>query len=132
MSGNPFAANAAPLPLNWPSTAATTVDTESTNQDMIEQDVFNGPSKSLTRPLSHPLTPNYDDGRPRPPVLASYIFKLKHHPSLIGSWTKRYWIINPRTETLEYYPSMEDADQGKRPKKEIAINHILAVRSIGE
>ena len=123
MSAFPSVDNSAPLPLT-----ATAVDT-----NIIDQgNVFNGPSGSLTRPLSHPLTPNYEDGRPRPPDLSSYLFKLKHHPSIIGSWTKRYWMINPRTETLEYYPSMEDRDLGKRPKREIAINHILAVRAVGD
>lgn len=78
------------------------------------------------------LSPNYDDGRPRPPILANYMYKLKHKPSYIGSWVRRYWKINIRTEALEYYTNEEESNKGTNPHKVIPIKNIIAVRSIGD
>ena len=46
--------------------------------------------------------------KPTLPALESYLAKLKHHPSLINSWSDRYFKVNAKTDTLEYYNTLED------------------------
>ena len=58
--------------------------------------------------------------------------KLKHKPSYFGSWVRRYWKINVRTESLEYYTSEEESNKGTNPHRIIPIKNIIAVRSIGD
>eukprot|EP01041_Mallomonas_annulata_P003226 gene3226-6376_t len=54
------------------------------------------------------LTGNPEDARrekPTPPDLDGDLSKLKHKTSFFGSWTKRYFRVNPDTECIEYYKS---------------------------
>mmetsp|Transcript_27837 Transcript_27837/g.28084 ORF Transcript_27837/g.28084 Transcript_27837/m.28084 type:complete len:152 (+) Transcript_27837:164-619(+) len=43
--------------------------------------------------------------KPTPPDLDGELSKLKHKQSLFGSWTKRYFRVNPDTECIEYFKS---------------------------
>ena len=46
--------------------------------------------------------------KPTLPALEGYLAKLKHHPSLLNAWSNRYFKINSKSETFEYYNTLED------------------------
>lgn len=73
-----------------------------------------------------------DDGRPKPPDLTDYMYKLKHHPSILGSWCRRYWVVSKRKEQVEYYNDEHAFKNGDRPSRFIPIRSIKTVRGIGE
>jgi len=54
---------------------------------------------------------NYDNQIKKPvlPLIFGYLYKLKHKPSIFGSWTKRYFKTNPTKGTLCYYNNYESS-----------------------
>ena len=77
------------------------------------------------------ITGDVDDtfrNKPVPPDLEGYLSKLKHKSSLFGSWTKRYFIVNPTTECVEYYKTKSSAFNGTAPSGSLSLGNLTAIR----
>lgn len=55
------------------------------------------------------MNENNNNNKPLLPLLEGNLFKLKHKPSLISSWTKRYFKTNNNNNTIEYYDTIEQS-----------------------
>ncbi len=59
--------------------------------------------------------------------------KLKHKISIFGSWNRRYFKVNKKTASLEYYNSKSQAESGSgEPSGKIHLNDISAVKQFDE
>lgn len=68
--------------------------------------------------------------KPELPLIEGYLFKLKHKPSIFGSWTKRYVKTNPETGVICYYVSYEKSLPTVIVEEEVTINKNSALRTI--
>jgi len=68
---------------------------------------------------------------PTPPELYGYLDRLKANPSIFGSWVKRYFRVNMKRKTLEYFHS-EPKDQDDAPNAFVRLADIFSVEDFGE
>jgi hypothetical protein len=68
---------------------------------------------------------------PTPPDLYGFLDRLKANPSIFGSWVKRYFRVNKKRKTLEYF-NAEPADDDECPKAFVRLADIFAVSDFGE
>ena len=72
---------------------------------------------------------------PNPPKLEGYMDKLKHHsPILLSSWTRRYFRINTKKATLEYFHKLkeESIEFSRIPSKSFKLSDIQHIYSVDE
>ena len=66
--------------------------------------------------------------RPVPHPSEGYLLKLKHSPSTMSSWNKRYFKVDPQNETLSYFNTEKDAYScNSTPRKVFKLSHISKV-----
>lgn len=66
--------------------------------------------------------------RPVPHEIEGYLLKLKHKPSTFSSWNKRYFKVDPATETLSYFDNEKDASLDTVPPcKVFKLGHVAKV-----
>lgn len=68
---------------------------------------------------------------PVPPELDGFLLKLKANPSVFGSWVKRYFRVNPKRRTLEYFHS-KPGDYDDPPRAFVRLDDIFSVSDFGE
>lgn len=73
------------------------------------------------------MTESIPPSPPSLPDIDGYLSKLKHKQSMFGSWTKRYFIVNPETNQLEYYSS-KPSKSSEKPSGGIDLASILSIR----
>ena len=60
-----------------------------------------------------------------------YLYKLKRNPPTIGSsWNKRFFRINSKSKTLEYFDSAPKGEDEPKDKRSIKLDKIVDTRSI--
>lgn len=64
--------------------------------------------------------------RPVPALVEGYLDKLKHKPSSISSWNRRFFKVDPSSESLLYYKS----EKATAPLKVFKLKNILKVQSV--
>jgi len=72
---------------------------------------------------------------PVPPKLEGYMDKLKHHsPFILSSWTHRYFRVNVKNGTLEYFHKLkeESIEYSRVPLKSFPMTDIQHVYSIDD
>ncbi|CAM9897244.1 unnamed protein product [Phaeothamnion confervicola] len=72
---------------------------------------------------------------PEPPELEGYLMKLKQARRMLGlglgSWNKRWFVVDSTTRQLEYFHSRADATSGaKLPAGAIPLDDVVAVREL--
>ena len=61
---------------------------------------------------------------PDAPELEGYLNKLKHKSSYFGSWTNRYFKVDPQRNTLDYYSSSSN----RTPKHTINLHTLTGIQ----
>jgi hypothetical protein len=67
-----------------------------------------------------------------PIFLDGYLDKLKHKVSFFGSWNRRYFRVNSKTATLEYFSDKAHAEANIEPSGRILLIDITAIRQFDE
>jgi len=52
---------------------------------------------------------------PEPPDLEGYLDKLKHKTTILGSWNRRFFVVDAASRALVYYHSKQAHQQGAEP-----------------
>lgn len=68
---------------------------------------------------------------PTPPELEGYMDRLKANPSIFGSWVRRYFRVNPKRKTLEYFKT-DPQDKEVTPNASVLLSDIYSVADFGE
>jgi hypothetical protein len=64
---------------------------------------------------------------PPPPDLEGHLDKLKHKTSLLGSWNKRYFVVDARTRCLLYFNTKQEYERGDKAKGGLLRARVLTV-----
>lgn len=65
--------------------------------------------------------------RPQIPDVDGYLKKLKHKSSIFGSWTRRYFRVNPVLEQIEYFRNKDDVSN-KPPSGSVSLPDITSIK----